>query len=76
MQFELEGSLMLDNREMRASLEYTTDAEVKSAIRYLDPDLDLERTRARSGAAFGICITSLTIVTGVLTFVFFYFSKL
>jgi hypothetical protein len=67
---------MLDNRGMRASLEYTTDAEVKSAIRYLDPDLDLERTGARSGPVFGICITLLTIVTGVLTFVVFYFLKL
>lgn len=61
---------------MMALNEHLTDAEITSAIRYLDPDSDAERTREDDGTAIGICIALLAELAGVLTYISDYMRKL
>lgn len=65
--------LMLENQKRRESFERITEAEVLSAIHYLDPDLKPERTRQGAGTVHGIYITLLTTLTVVLTYICVYF---
>jgi hypothetical protein len=68
--------LMLKNHKRRKSFECITEREVLSAISYLDPDLESRRTRRDAGTAWGTCIVLLTVVTGVMTYICLYFSRL
>jgi hypothetical protein len=67
---------MLENHERSESLECMTEPEILSAIRYLDPDLEPKRTRQDAGKVCGICITWLTMLTGVVTYICLYFWRL
>lgn len=62
---------MEENHEPIELNEHLTDAEIMSAIRYLDPDLCAEGTGDDSGTVLGICITFLTALTGALTCICF-----
>lgn len=67
---------MLENYQRRESLESITEAEILSAIRYLDPDLKLERTGQNAGSVSGICITLLTMLTSVVAYICLHFWRL
>ena len=60
---------MLENYQRRESLESITEAEILSAIRYLDPDLQPERTGQNAGTVCGICITLLTMLMSVVAYI-------
>jgi hypothetical protein len=66
---------MPESHERSESLECMTEPEILSAIRYLDPDLE-PRTGHDAGTVSGICITLLTTLTGVLTYICLYFWRL
>ena len=67
---------MLENREWRESIECGTESEVLSAIRYLDPDFEPERTVQDGDTRCGICIILLTMLTGVVAYICHYFWRL
>lgn len=66
---------MLEKHEWSESLECMTEAKILSAIRYLDPDLE-ERTAQDTSTVCAICITLLTMLAGVVTYVCRYFWRL
>lgn len=67
---------MLENQEWRESLECGTESEILSAIRYLDPDLELESTGQDAGTACGTCIALLIGLTSAMTYICLYFWRL
>ena len=52
--------------------ERPTEAEIRRAIRYLDPDVCAERTGEDAGTILGICIALVTFLTGALAYVWLY----
>ena len=67
---------MQEKNELIPIPERMTDAEIMSAIRYLDPDPCAEGTSEDSVMLVGICITLLTGLTGAITYVCFYMRNL
>lgn len=65
---------MLENHERKDSPECVTEAEILSAIRYLDPDL--ERSGRDAGTVGGICVVLIAILTGVLVYICHYLSRI
>lgn len=63
---------MQENRELMELNEHLTDAEITWAIRYLDPDLCVERTEEDVGTLVGICVVLLAGLTGAITYICFY----
>jgi hypothetical protein len=55
--------------------ECTTETEILSAIRYLDPDLGPERIQCDASGMCGVVIL-LTIIVGVVTYICLYFGRL
>jgi len=56
--------------------EHKTDAEIMWAIRYLDPDLCLEKAEEDTGTVAGIGITLLAVLTGALAYTGLYVRDL
>lgn len=67
---------MQDNHEMMELNEHLTDAEIMSAIRYLEPDLCAEKAGEDTDTIIGIGITLLTALTGALTYIGLYVREL
>jgi hypothetical protein len=66
---------MLQRHERRGPLDYLTEAEILSAIRYLDPDLEPERIQRDASKMSGVVIL-LTTIVGVVTYICLYFGRL
>ena len=67
---------MQNNHKMMELNEHLTDAEIMSAIRYLDPDLRAEKAEEDAGSVVGIGITMLTALTDALTHISLYVREL
>jgi hypothetical protein len=63
---------MHDDHEMMELTEYLADAEIMRAIRYLDPDLCVEKAEEDPSTVVGIGVALLTALTGALTYVGLY----
>ena len=61
---------MQENRERMVDNQRLTDAEIMSAIRYLDPEVCAERTREDAGTIVGICIAILIVLSGALVYIY------
>jgi hypothetical protein len=72
----LKEHLMQENRELMKLNEHLTDAEITWVIRYLDPDLCVERTGKGTGTLVGICITLLIGLTAAITCICLYLRSL
>ena len=65
--------LMKEYLESRASVKRVTDAEIASAIRYLDPEYpDGERGRDRTDSTLMICFSLIVLLAGVLGCILLY----
>jgi len=62
---------MQANHEL-AILEQNIDAEIALAIRYLDPEFNAEGHGEDDGTVFAIVISSVTWLTGALTYISLY----
>jgi hypothetical protein len=61
---------MKENRESRVPIEGITNAEISSAIRYLDPEYqDGERSRDRADSVLMICLCLIILLGGALAFI-------
>ena len=61
---------MKDNRESRVPIERVTNAEIASAIRYLDPECqDGERSKDRADSVLMICLSLIILLGGALAFI-------
>lgn len=56
--------------------EHLTNAEIKRAIRYLDPDTYAERTDEDAATLVEICVTLLTGLMGAITYICLYMRNL
>ena len=64
---------MKENRESRV-VEGITNAEIASAIRYLDPEYpDSERSGDRTDSVLMICGSLIILLGGALGFILLYF---
>lgn len=63
---------MWEEHELGTSTEHILDEEVASAIRYLDPDRNAERSVDETGTFLTICISMLVLLVGGLAYVWFY----
>ena len=65
---------MKENRESRVPVEGVTNAEIASAIRYLDPEYpDGERSGDRTDSVLMICGSLIILLGGALGFILLYF---
>jgi hypothetical protein len=61
---------MKENSESRVPIEGITNAEIASAIRYLDPEYqDGERSRDRADSVLMICLSLIILLGGALAFI-------
>ena len=67
---------MQEHRELMELNEHLTDAEVTWVIRYLDPDICIERTGVDAGTLVGICVAILAGLTGAIAYICFYLWNL
>ena len=64
---------MKENRESRVPIEGVTNAEIASAIRYLDPECqDGQRRTHRAGSVLMICLGLVILLGGALAFTMLY----
>ena len=66
---------MQENDHLMELNKHMTDTEIMRAIRYLDPDLAVERTGHDADMALGICITLFAALASVLTYIGIYLLK-
>jgi hypothetical protein len=59
-----------------AILEQKSDAEIALAIHYLDPEFNAEGTEEDDGTVLGIVMSSVTWLTGTLTYISLYMRTL
>jgi hypothetical protein len=67
---------MRGNHQRGKSTERFTEAEILSAIRYLDPNLEPKRTKRNPGTMCGIFVALLTMSTAVLMYICVYLWRL
>jgi hypothetical protein len=67
---------MQEYREMMVLNEHLTDAEIVSAIRYLDPDSSAEKAGGDTGTVVGISFTLVAVLTGALVYIGLYVRTL
>jgi hypothetical protein len=60
---------MQESREMMKLNEHLSDAEIMSAIFYLDPDLSVHASGEHTGTRVEIGIAVLAALTGALTYI-------
>ena len=56
--------------------EQKRDAEIALAIHYLDPEFNPKDNKEDNGTVFGIVISSVTWLTGTLTYICLYMRTL
>jgi hypothetical protein len=58
------------------TLQQKSDAEIALAIHYLDPEFDPKESREDDGTVRGSVLSSVTWVTGTLTYICLYMRAL
>jgi len=64
---------MQQNHDLRVPVELMTDSEIVSAIRYLDPDCNDERSSDALDAVVVFCVSLVALLAGTLAFIWLYF---